>query len=309
MAFSFLTQEIAMDLGTANTVIFRNDEKVLDEPSIVAIDNNTQKCIAIGQQAKLMHEHTNPGIKTIRPLRNGVIADFNAAEMMIKGFIKQVNNKKKSLFSPNLKIVVGIPSGSTQVEIRAVRDSCEHAGGRDVYLIYEPMAAALGIGLDVEAPKGNMVVDIGGGTAEIAVISLGGIVEQESIQTAGDVFNTDIQYYMRQQHNIRIGETTAEKIKIAVGAVIPDLDEEPEPFVVNGPNLMTAHPVEATVTYQEIARLPIASTRVSPNLRPPYFMSSSRLPLSSTPTLSRMEYSSPEEEPCSADSPRGSLTR
>ena len=139
------------------------------------------------------------------------------------------------------------------MEIRAVRDSCEHAGGRDVYLIYEPMAAALGIGLDVEAPKGNMVVDIGGGTAEIAVISLGGIVEQESIPTAGDVFNTDIQYYMRQQHNIKIGETTAEKIKIAVGAVIPDLDEEPEPFKVNGPNLMTAHPVEATVTYQEIA--------------------------------------------------------
>ena len=223
-----------MDLGTANTVIFRNDAIVLDEPSIVAIDNNTQKCIAIGQQAKLMHEHTNPGIKTIRPLRNGVIADFNAAEMMIKGFIKQVNNKKKTLFSPSLKIVVGIPSGSTQVEIRAVRDSCEHAGGRDVYLIYEPMAA-------------------GGGTAEIAVISLGGIVEQESVNTAGDVFNSDIQYYMRQQHNIKIGETTAEKIKIAVGAVIPDLDEEPEPFVVNGPNLMTAHPVEATVTYQEIA--------------------------------------------------------
>ena len=197
MALSFLTQEIAMDLGTANTVIFRNDEIVMDAPSIVAIDNNSGKCIAIGRQAKLMHEHTNPGIKTIRPLRNGVIADFNAAEMMIKGFIKQVNSKKKSLFSPNLKIVVGFPSGSTQVEIRAVRDSCEHAGGRDVYLIYEPMAAALGIGLDVEAPKGNMVVDIGGGTAEIAVISLGGIVQQESIPTAGDVFNSDIQYYMR----------------------------------------------------------------------------------------------------------------
>lgn len=244
-----------MDLGTANTVIFQNDNIVLDEPSIVAIDNNSGKCIAIGQQAKLMHERTNPGVKTIRPLRDGVIADFNAAEMMIKGFIKQVNSKKKTLFAPNLKIVVGIPSGSTQVEIRAVRDSCEHAGGRDVYLIYEPMAAALGIGLDVEAPKGNMVVDIGGGTAEIAVISLGGIVEQDSITTAGDVFNSDIQYYLRQQHNIKIGETTAEKIKIAVGAVIPDLDpdEEPEPCVVSGPNLMTAHPVEATVTYQEIA--------------------------------------------------------
>ncbi|MBP3236964.1 MAG: rod shape-determining protein [Bacteroidales bacterium] len=255
MAFNFLTQEIAMDLGTANTVIFQNDNIVLDEPSIVAIDNNTSKCIAIGQQAKLMHEHTNPGVKTIRPLRDGVIADFNAAEMMIKGFIKQVNSKKKTLFAPTLKIVVGIPSGSTQVEIRAVRDSCEHAGGRDVYLIYEPMAAALGIGLDVEAPKGNMVVDIGGGTAEIAVISLGGIVVQDSITTAGDVFNSDIQYYLRQQHNIKIGETTAEKIKIAVGAVIPDLDadEEPEPYVVRGPNLMTAHPVEATVTYQEIS--------------------------------------------------------
>ena len=255
MAFSFLTQEIAMDLGTANTVIFQNDRIVLDEPSIVAIDNNSQRCIAIGRPAKLMHEHTNPGVKTIRPLRDGVIADFNAAEMMIKGFIKQVNSKKKSIFSPNLKIVVGIPSGSTQVEIRAVRDSCEHAGGRDVYLIYEPMAAALGIGLDVEAPKGNMVVDIGGGTAEIAVISLGGVVEWESVNTAGDVFNNDIQYYLRQQHNIKVGEITAEKIKMAVGAVIPDLtdEEEPEPFIVRGPNLMTAHPVEATITHQEIA--------------------------------------------------------
>ena len=255
MAFSFLTQEIAMDLGTANTVIFQNDKIVLDQPSIVAIDNNTGRCIAIGEKAKLMHEHTNPGVKTIRPLRDGVIADFNAAEMMIKGFIKEVNSKKKNIFAPSLKIVVGIPSGSTQVEIRAVRDSCEHAGGRDVYLIYEPMAAALGIGLDVEAPKGNMVVDIGGGTAEIAVISLGGIVEQDSVNTAGDVFNSDIQHYLRQQHNIKIGETTAEKIKIAVGAVIPDLDpaEEPEPYIVRGPNLMTAHPVEATITYQEIA--------------------------------------------------------
>ena len=253
MAFSFFTQEIAMDLGTANTVIFQNDQIVLDEPSIVAIDNNTGKCIALGQKAKLMHERTNPGIKTIRPLKDGVIADFNAAEMMIRGFIKQVNSKHRSIFSPNLKIVVGIPSGSTEVEIRAVRDSTEHAGGRDVYLIYEPMAAALGIGLDVEAPKGNMVVDIGGGTAEIAVISLGGIVEQQSIKTAGDELTNDIQYYLRQQHNIKVGEITAEKVKWAIGSVIPQLAEEPEPFVVKGPNLMTGHPVEARVTYQEIA--------------------------------------------------------
>ena len=253
MAFSFLNQELAIDLGTANTVIFQHDVIALDEPSIVAIDNNTGKCIALGQKAKLMHERVNPGIKTIRPLRDGVIADFNAAEMMIRGFIKSVNKKNNHLFTPNLKVVVGIPSGSTEVEIRAVRDSSEHAGAREVYLIYEPMAAALGIGLEVEAPKGNMVVDIGGGTTEIAVISLGGIVLQDSIRTAGDVFTTDIQYYLKQQHNIRVGEITAEKVKIAVGAVIQNLDEEPEPFVVRGPNLMTAHPVDATITYQEIA--------------------------------------------------------
>lgn len=253
MGFSFLNQELAIDLGTANTIVYRNDQIVLDQPSIVAIDNITHKCIAIGSQAKLMQEKTNPGIRTVRPLKDGVIADFNAAEMMIRGFIKEVNKKSHSLFTPNLKVVIGIPSGSTEVEIRAVRDSSEHAGGRDVFLIYEPMAAALGIGLDVEAPKGNMVVDIGGGTTEIAVISLGGLVSQESIRIAGDVFTNDIQQYMRLQHNIRIGEITAERIKLAVGAVVPELSEEPEPFIVRGPNIMTAHPVEVAITYQEIA--------------------------------------------------------
>lgn len=253
MAFSFLNQELAIDLGTANTVIYQNDQIVLDEPSIIALDNRTGKCIALGQEAKLMHEKVNPGIKTIRPLKDGVIADFNAAEQMIRGFIKQVGSKHRSLFAPNLKVVVGIPSGSTEVEIRAVRDSTEHAGGRDVYLIFEPMAAALGIGLNVQAPQGNMVVDIGGGTTEIAVISLGGLVVQESIRTAGDVFTSDIQYHLRQQHNIKVGEITAEKIKLSVGSVLADLDEEPEPFVVRGPNLMTAHPIEAQITHQEIA--------------------------------------------------------
>lgn len=253
MGFSFLTQELAIDLGTANTVIFQNDQIILDEPSIVAIDNSTGKPIALGQQAKMMHEREHPGIRTIRPLKDGVIADFNAAEMMIRGFIKQANSKRSSIFTPNLKIVIGIPSGSTEVEIRAVRDSTEHAGGRDVYLIYEPMAAALGIGLEVEKPKGSMVVDIGGGTTEIAVISLGGIVVQNSIRVAGDVLTNDIQYYLKQQHNIKVGEITAEKIKIAVGAVLPEVDVEPEPYVVRGPNLMTAHPIEATVTYQDIS--------------------------------------------------------
>ena len=253
MAFSFLTQELAIDLGTANTVIFQNDKIVLDEPSIVAIDIVTGKPIALGQKAKTMQGKENPKIKTVRPLKDGVIADFDAAEMMIRGFIKQINSTRKSLFQPNIKMVVGIPSGSTEVEKRAVRDSSEHAGGRDLYLIYEPMAAAVGIGLDVQAARGNMIVDIGGGTTEIAVISLGGIVVQDSIKVAGDVLTGDIIQLMREQDNIKVGEGTAEQIKIRVGSVLTKLEEEPEPMKVNGPNLMTAHPVEATVTYQEIA--------------------------------------------------------
>lgn len=253
MAFSFLTQELAIDLGTANTVIFQDDKIVLDEPSIVAIDIITNNLIALGQKAKEIQGKENPRIKTVRPLKDGVIADFDAAEMMIRGFIKQINSSRRSLFQPNIRMVVGIPAGSTEVEKRAVRDSSEHAGGRDLFLIYEPMAAAVGIGLDVQAAHGNMIVDIGGGTTEIAVISLGGIVEKDSIKVAGDVFTSDIQQFMRQQHNIRIGEGTAEKIKINIGSVLTKLDEEPEPMIVHGPNLMTAHPVEATVTYQEIA--------------------------------------------------------
>ncbi|MBP5210685.1 MAG: rod shape-determining protein [Bacteroidales bacterium] len=252
MAFSFLSQEIALDLGTANTVIFMNDKKVVDEPSIVAIDILSGKPIAVGTVAKQMHERTNPTIKTIRPLKDGVIADFDAAEMMIREFIKMINQKRR-LFSPSLKMVVCVPKGSTEVEIRAVRDSSEHAGGRDVYMIFEPMAAALGIGLDVLAPSGNMIVDIGGGTTEIAVISLGGIVADASIRVGGDLFTSDIQQYMRTQHNIKIGEITAEDIKVSIGAAISDLQEAPEPYTVTGPNMMTAHPVTTEVTSQEIA--------------------------------------------------------
>ena len=252
MAFSFLTQELAIDLGTANTVIYMNDQKVIDEPSIVAIDKSNNTLKAVGMEAKRMHERTSPTIKTVRPLKDGVIADFDAAEMMIRGFIKMINYKR-SFFTPNLRMVVCIPSGSTAVELRAVRDAVERSGGRDIYLIFEPMAAALGIGLDVTAPSGSMVVDIGGGTTEIAVISLGGIVADQSIKTAGDVFTSDIQQYLRQQYNIKVGEITAERVKIEVGAAITDLDEPVEPCTVSGPNLMTVHPVEAAITSQEIA--------------------------------------------------------
>ncbi len=251
--FSF-TQEIAIDLGTANTIIIHNDKIVVDQPSIVAIERKTGKTIAVGEQARQMHGKTHEDIRTIRPLKDGVIADFTAAEQMIRGMIK-IFNKNNKLFSPSLRIVVCIPSGSTEVETRAIRDSCEHAGGREVYMIYEPMAAALGIGLDVEAPEGCMIVDIGGGTTEIAVISLGGIVSNKSIKIAGDDLTEDIQEYMGRQHNIKVGERTAEAIKIAVGAALTELPDEeaPEDFIVHGPNRMTSLPMDIPVSYQEMA--------------------------------------------------------
>ena len=249
--FSF-QQELAIDLGTANTLIIHNDKVVVNEPSIVAIDQKTGKMIAIGEKARQMHGKTHENIRTIRPLRDGVIADFDAAEQMIRGMIKMIN-KKSRLFTPSLKMVVCIPSGCTEVERRAVRDSSEHAGGRDVYMIYEPMAAAIGIGIDVEEPTGSMVVDIGGGTTEIAVIALGGIVCNQSLRVAGDGFTADIQAYMRHQHNIKIGERTAEEIKHSVGSALPELDDPPSDFNVRGPNLMTAMPIEIPISYQEIA--------------------------------------------------------
>ncbi len=249
--FSF-TQEIAMDLGTANSIIIHNDQIVVDEPSVVAIETKTEKLLAVGTQAHQMEGKEPPGIHTIRPMRDGVIADFNAAEQMIRGMVKMVSSKRR-WFSPSLRMVVCIPSGSTGVEIRAVRDSSEHAGGRDVYMIYEPMAAALGIGLDVEAPEGNMIVDIGGGSTEIAVISLGGIVTNKSIRIAGNELTTDIQEHMERVHSLKVGATLAEKIKIEVGSALTELDNPPEDYIVRGPNRMTADPMEVPVSYQEIS--------------------------------------------------------
>ena len=248
-----LNKEIAMDLGTANTIIICDGKIVVDEPSVVALDRRTERMIAVGDKAKMMYEKTNPEIRTIRPLRDGVIADFNACEQMMRGLIKMVHSGNR-LFSPSLKMVIGVPSGSTEVELRAVRDSAEHAGGREVYLIFEPMAAAIGIGLDVLAPEGNMIVDIGGGSTEIAVISLGGIVADKSLRIAGDELTADIQEYMSRQHNVKVSERMAERIKIHVGAAMTDLGEDaPEDYVVHGPNRITALPMEVPVCYQEIA--------------------------------------------------------
>ena len=254
VGMAFFRQELAIDLGTANTVIFKDDNVVLDEPSIIATDTKTGKLIALGTQAQLMEEHNPPGITTIRPLMNGVIADYDAAEMMLTGFIRKATGRKKSLLAPALRVVIGIPGGSTPVDMRSIRDSASHAGAHDVEMIYEPMASALGIGLDVTAPNGNMIVDIGGGTTEIAVISLGGIVESASIHIAGNEITTDIIDHMAQQHNIHVGRTTADQIKFAVGSVIPELDEDsPEPIVVTGRNMVTGLPLEASIDYKEIA--------------------------------------------------------
>lgn len=242
-----------MDLGTANTIIMHNDKIVVNEPSIVALDNHTDKMVAVGNKAKLMYEKTNKDIRVVRPLRNGVIADFDACEQMMRGLIGMVDTGRH-LFSPSLKMVIGVPSGSTEVELRAVRDSAEHAGGREVYMIFEPMAAAIGIGVDVLAPEGNMIVDIGGGTTEIAVISLGGLISNQSVKVAGDDFTSDIQEYMGRQHNVKVSERMAERIKINVGAALTELgDEAPEDYVVSGPNKITALPMSVPVCYQEIA--------------------------------------------------------
>ncbi|OPZ48368.1 MAG: Rod shape-determining protein MreB [Bacteroidetes bacterium ADurb.BinA104] len=243
-----------MDLGTANIIIMHNDKIIVNEPSIIAISNKSNKMVAVGNQAKLMYEKTNKDLRVVRPLRNGVIADFDACEQLMRGLIGMVDTGRR-LFSPSLKMVIGVPSGSTEVELRAVRDSAEHAGGREVYMLFEPMAAAIGIGIDVLAPEGNMIVDIGGGTTEIAIISLGGLVSNISVKVAGDDFTADIQEYMGRQHNVKVSERMAERIKINVGAAMTELDEDeaPEDYIVSGPNRITALPMSIPVCYQEIA--------------------------------------------------------
>jgi len=252
--FDFLTEDIAIDLGTANTLIVHNGKVVVDSPSIVARDRTTGKIIAVGKEAAMMQGKTHENIKTIRPLKDGVIADFDASEKMISMFIKEIPALKKRWFTPSLRMVICIPSGITEVEMRAVKDSAERVNAKEVYLIHEPMAAAIGIGVDIMQPKGNMIVDIGGGTTEIAVIALGGIVCDKSVKIAGDVFTNDIVYYMRTQHNLYVGERTAEKIKIQIGAATEDLEVPPDDMSVQGRDLLTGKPKEVKIGYKEIAK-------------------------------------------------------
>ncbi|WP_025741362.1 rod shape-determining protein [Aquimarina pacifica] len=252
--FDFFTEEIAIDLGTANTLVIHNDKVVVDSPSIVARDIMTGKIIAAGKEAAMMQGKTHENIKTIRPLKDGVIADFDASEKMISMFIKDIPALKKKIFTPALRMVICIPSGITEVEMRAVKESAERVNGKEVYLIHEPMAAAIGIGIDIMQPKGNMIVDIGGGTTEIAVIALGGIVCDKSVKIAGDVFTNDIIYYMRTQHNLYVGERTAEKIKIQIGSATEDLELPPEEMNVQGRDLLTGKPKQVQISFREMAK-------------------------------------------------------
>ncbi|ASK28706.1 rod shape-determining protein [Chryseobacterium sp. T16E-39] len=250
--FDMFTQEIAMDLGTANTLIIHNNKIIIDQPSIVSIDRTTGKPIAVGEQAKLMQGKTHENIKAVRPLKDGVIADFHASEHMIKEFIKQIPGIKGRFIQPALRIVICIPSGITEVEKRAVKDSALKVNAKEVKLIYEPMAAAIGAGIDVQNPEGNMIVDIGGGTTEIAVIALGGIVCDRSLKIAGDVFTNDIAYFLRSHYNLYVGERTAERIKIEIGSALEELEYPLEDIPVQGRDMITGKPKEIMVNYKEI---------------------------------------------------------
>ncbi len=245
--FDLFATDIAIDLGTANTLIYiKGKGIVLNEPSIVAFDKNTKRIIALGNKAKEMQGREHKEIRVIRPMRDGVIADFEITEGMIRAFIKRVRAGVLS----SRKVVMAVPSGVTEVEKRAVRDSAEHAGAKEVHLIAEPMAAAIGIGIDVDAAVGNMIIDIGGGTTEIAVIALSGIVNEESIRIAGDEMNYAIMQFFKRNHNILIGERTAEAIKCEVGSAVP-LKEEIT-IQVKGRDLVGGIPKTTEVSSVEI---------------------------------------------------------
>jgi rod shape-determining protein MreB len=248
--FGWLSNDLAIDLGTANTLVFAKGKGiVLREPSVVAVrqDGRSSKVLAVGKEAKMMLGRTPGNITAIRPIRDGVIADFEVTEAMLRYFINKVHNRR-TLVHP--RIIISVPSGITQVERRAVRESAESAGAREVYLIDEPMAAAIGAGLPITEPTANMVVDIGGGTTEVAVISLAGIVYSNSVRVAGDKMDEAILHYIKRKHNMAIGEHTAEQIKISIGDVMPEAPYET--MDIKGRDLVSGVPKTMTIDSNEI---------------------------------------------------------
>lgn len=247
-AFGMFSEDLGIDLGTANTLVcVKNKGVVLNEPSVVAVNNKTKDIYAVGDKAKRMIGRTPAVIDAIRPLKNGVIADYEITEKMLREFYKRVHKRK---FLANPRVVICVPAGVTQVEKRAVIDVTREAGAREAYLIEEPMAAAIGAGLNIFEPDGNFIIDIGGGTTEIAVISLGGIVKTSSLRVAGDKFDTAIVQYVRQKHNLLIGDKTAEEIKINVGSAI-DLEEELT-IEISGRNVLNGLPKNVSINSSEI---------------------------------------------------------
>jgi rod shape-determining protein MreB len=246
--FGLFSNDMGIDLGTASVLVYiKGQDIVLREPSVVAMERDTKRVLAIGIEAKKMLGKTPANIIAVRPLRNGVIADFEATEKMIRYFIKKVHNKK-TLLHP--RVVIGVPSGITEVERRAVRESAEQAGAREVHLIDEPMAAAIGAGIPIQDPEGSMIVDIGGGTTEVAVISLGGMVVAKSLDIAGDKMDEAVVQYFRRNYNLSIGENTAESVKMQIGSVF-SLGQELT-MVVKGRDLLTGLPKTVNITSEEI---------------------------------------------------------
>jgi rod shape-determining protein MreB len=244
----FFSNDIGIDLGTANTLVFVKDHGiVLREPSVVAVQAGTNKVLAVGDEAKRMLGRTPGNIVAIRPLKDGVIADFEVTEAMLRHFISKVHNRRRMV---RPRVVIAVPSGITEVEKRAVKDSATHAGAREVYLIEEPMAAAIGVGLPVQDAAGNMVIDIGGGTTEVALISLSGIVFSRSVRVAGDELDEAIAQYMKRAYNLMIGERTAEEIKIKIGSAYK-LEKEVS-MEVKGRDLVAGLPKTITITSQEV---------------------------------------------------------
>lgn len=249
--FGFFSNDIAIDLGTANTVVYvRGKGIVLNEPSVVAVKANTHEVLAAGTKAKEMLGKTPESIIASRPMRDGVIANFELTEAMIRHFIRAVHNDRRTLVSP--RMVIGLPSGVTQVEKRAVEECARHAGAREVYPIMEPMAAAIGAGLPVQEPAGSMIVDIGGGTTEVAVITLQGVVFCQSVRVGGDEMDRALVHYVKRKYNLLIGERTAEQVKMSIGAAMLDSDVEQATMNVKGRDLVTGVPKTISLTGPEV---------------------------------------------------------